>query len=123
MRGFLAVVGLIALASCDDTQTDGGNPGLFEPWLFNDVAYNVSFVGSNPIADPALLAQGFIAGRDIAVFRMTDVPFDAGDAAEAEAVAADFCAGATRLFVSGAEGLLFDRGGFVFPQSCLERQG
>lgn len=124
MRGRVLCVAIAGLTGCVDAQTQGGNPGLFEPYIFNDQAYNVSFIASTPIEDPALLAQGFIASREIEVFRMSDQPFGAADEAEAAAVAARFCTGGTLTFVPGATGVLGgDPGGFVFARNCLERAG
>ena len=123
MRRSGLVLVLMGLAACDDVPTDGANPGLFEPYMFNDLPYNVSFVSSTPVEDAALLAQGFTTSREIQVFRMAGEPFGAGDAAKAESVAAAFCTGGTLTFVPGAEAILDDSASFVFPRSCLEREG
>jgi hypothetical protein len=124
MRRLVPVLVLAALAGCDDRTAEFDNPGLFEPYMFNDQAYNVSFIATTPIEDLALLAQGFTASRAIEVFRMSGEPFGPTDAAEAAAVAARFCTGGTLIFVPGADGVFGDDSpGFVFARNCLEREG
>jgi hypothetical protein len=124
MHRLVLVSVLAALAGCDDATAEFDSPGLFEPYMFNDEAYNISFIATTPIEDQALLAQGFIASRAIEVFRMSGEPFGPTDAAEAAAVAAQFCTGGTLIFVPSADGIFSDDPpGFVFARNCLEREG
>jgi hypothetical protein len=119
MRAPVAIVILSALAACEGAPPDGGNPGLFEPRMFNDVPYNVSFVGTSTVDDPALVAQGYTLRKDIEVYRMTGSPFGPGDLPEAEAVAEDFCSGPTWAFVTSAENVRLEAGGYLFSGACL----
>ena len=124
MRRAAGIAGVLAaLAGCDALPADGANPGLFEPRLFNDLPYNVSFVGSGPVEDAGLVAQGFTTARDIAVFRMTGAPFGPGDMTEAEAVAADFCIGPARVFAPAPDRTRLDGGGVLFSGACPGRDG
>lgn len=122
LRGPAVGMILILLAGCDIGQSRPVDVGLFEPHMFNDLPYNVSFTSTNPIEDAALLAQGFSASREIAVFRMSGEPFGTNDGAEAAAVAAAFCVGGPFVFVPGADGILGDDAGYVFSHSCLVRE-